>query len=145
LTLGIARQAFLASLKELLRPAVIEPIGNPFTPTKLGNRIFAAQAGQNDPDFLFGGPFSAGCPADIPDVLFGRRRPLGFLSHLRSLRRYDEPEILHFSLTPICLVNADAGHRLKQSKSRRRKTPAPVDGTASPVETIDPETGELSS
>jgi methylmalonyl-CoA mutase N-terminal domain/subunit len=36
--------------------------------------------------------------------------PGGFLSHLRSLRRYDEQEILHFSLTPFCLMNADAGH-----------------------------------
>jgi hypothetical protein len=35
---------------------------------------------------------------------------VGFLSHLRSLRRYDEQEIPHFWLTPICLTNADAGH-----------------------------------
>jgi DNA replication protein DnaC len=36
-------------------------------------------------------------------------------------------------------------YRLKQSKCRRRKTPAPARDDASPVETIDPETGELSS
>jgi hypothetical protein len=42
-------------------------------------------------------------------MLFARSGPIGFLSHLRSLRRYDEPEILHFSLIPICLANADAG------------------------------------
>jgi hypothetical protein len=46
---------------------------------------------------------------------FARFGPIGFLSHLRSLRRYDEQEILHFSLTAICLVNADAG----QPKRRR--------------------------
>jgi hypothetical protein len=40
---------------------------------------------------------------------FARFGPIGFLSHLRSLRRYDEQEILHFSLTPFWLVNADAG------------------------------------
>jgi hypothetical protein len=44
---------------------------------------------------------------------FARFGPIGFLSHLRSLRRYDEQEILHFSLTPFCLVNADAGHRTR--------------------------------
>ena len=60
-------------------------------------------------DFLFGRPFPAGCPADIPYMLFARSGPVGFLSHLRSLRRYNEQEILHFSLTQICLVNADAG------------------------------------
>jgi len=36
-------------------------------------------------------------------------------------------------------------YRLKQSKSRRRKTPAPASDDASPAETIDPETGEVSS
>jgi hypothetical protein len=43
-------------------------------------------------------------------MLFARSGPVGFLSHLRSLRRYDEQEILHFSLTQFCLMNADAGH-----------------------------------
>jgi hypothetical protein len=41
-------------------------------------------------------------------MLFARSGPVGFLSHLRSLRRYDEQEILHVSLTLICLVNAEA-------------------------------------
>jgi hypothetical protein len=46
---------------------------------------------------------------DIPNMLFARSGAIGFLAHLRSLRRYDEAEILHFALTSICLVNADAG------------------------------------
>jgi DNA replication protein DnaC len=44
----------------------------------------------------------------------------------------------------ILELNGDS-YRLKQSKSRRRKAPAPAGDDASPVETIDPETGELSS
>ena len=43
-------------------------------------------------------------------MLFARSGPVEFLSHLRSLRRYDAQEIPHFWLTPICLMNADAGH-----------------------------------
>jgi len=44
----------------------------------------------------------------------------------------------------ILELNGDS-YRLKQSKSRRRKMPAPASDDASPAETIDPETGELSS
>jgi DNA replication protein DnaC len=44
----------------------------------------------------------------------------------------------------ILELNGDS-YRLKQSKSRRRKTPAPNSDEASPAETIDPETGEISS
>src|SRR5262245_33244443 len=33
----------------------------------------------------------------------------GFLSHLRSLRGYDEPEILPSSTHQICLMSADGG------------------------------------
>jgi DNA replication protein DnaC len=44
----------------------------------------------------------------------------------------------------ILELNGDS-YRLKQSKSRRRKTHAPTSDDASPVETIDPETGEISS
>ena len=55
-------------------------------------------------------PLTARGPADIPNMLFARSGAIGFLSHLRSLRRDNEPEILHFALTSICLVNAYAGH-----------------------------------
>jgi DNA replication protein DnaC len=44
----------------------------------------------------------------------------------------------------ILELNGDS-YRLKQSKSRRRKAPAPASDSASPVETIDPKTGELFS
>jgi DNA replication protein DnaC len=44
----------------------------------------------------------------------------------------------------ILELNGDS-YRLKQSKGRRRKTPAFADEEAPPVETIDPETGEIIS
>src|SRR5580704_10094719 len=49
--------------------------------------------------------------ADILHDLFCRflHRP-GFLSHLRSFKGYDEPEILPYSTRRNCLIGADAGH-----------------------------------
>jgi DNA replication protein DnaC len=44
----------------------------------------------------------------------------------------------------ILELNGDS-YRLRQSKGRRRKTPAPADGEAPAPETIDPETGEITS
>jgi DNA replication protein DnaC len=44
----------------------------------------------------------------------------------------------------ILEMNGDS-YRLKQSKSRRRKTPAPANEDAPPIEIVDPETGEVSS
>src|SRR2546422_2809250 len=58
--------------------------------------------------------------ADILHDLFCRllHRP-GFLSHLRSLKGYDEPEILPSSTRRICLIGADAGHPSQISRSWR--------------------------
>ena len=49
-------------------------------------------------------------PPDVLHDLFCQfhHRP-GFLSHLRSLKGYDEPEILPSSTRRICLIGADAG------------------------------------
>lgn len=44
----------------------------------------------------------------------------------------------------ILELNGDS-YRLKQSKSRRRKTPATADDEAPAAETVDPETGEICS
>jgi hypothetical protein len=57
-------------------------------------------------------PFPPRHPADVLHNLFRRlpRRP-GFLSHLRSLKGYDEPEIIPSSTRPICLMGADVGQQ----------------------------------
>jgi hypothetical protein len=56
------------------------------TPSVSKRRL--GEAGQDDPDFLFRRPFSAGGAADIPHMLFARSGPIGSLSSalLTSLR-----------------------------------------------------------
>ena len=43
----------------------------------------------------------------------------GFLSHLRSLKGYDEPEILPTSNCQICLTGADVGHTQRRLQSAK--------------------------
>src|SRR3954453_9224236 len=43
----------LASLKELLRPAVVQAFSNPLASAQLGNAGFTANAVQHDPDLVF--------------------------------------------------------------------------------------------
>src|SRR3984893_19420725 len=61
-------------------------------------------------DLLFCRELPACRPPNVFHDLFRRflYRP-GFLSDLRSLKAYDEPEILPSSTRPICLIGADAG------------------------------------
>ena len=44
----------VAGLHELLRPGVIQALGDPFLAAQLGNAVLAAQAFQHDPDLVFG-------------------------------------------------------------------------------------------
>ncbi len=96
----ISRQALLARLQEVLRPAVIEVLVDPLTAAQLGDAVLTAQALQNDPDLLFGTKMPARCTPDVLHDLLSR----GFLamcipSHLQSLPGYDEPETLSYSIT----------------------------------------------
>src|SRR3954470_6546560 len=101
----------LACLKELLRPAVVQALGNPLAPAQLGNAGFAANPVQHDSDLVFSRIVLARRAADVLYKLFGRPvRCPGFLSHLRSLNGYDEPEILLSSPHRFCPMSADAGH-----------------------------------
>src|SRR6202023_2658197 len=107
----IAGEPLLPGLKEVFRPAVIQILDDPFTTAQLGDALLAAQAFQHNADLLFCRELPACRPPDVFHDLFRRflHRP-GFLSHLRSLKGYDEPEILPSSTRPICLIGADAGH-----------------------------------
>src|ERR1700675_1451858 len=106
----IAGEPLLPGLKEVFRPAVIQILDDPFTTAQLGDALLAAQALQHNADLLFCRELPACRPPDVFHNLFRRflHRP-GFLSHLRSLKGYDEPEILPSSTRPICLIGADAG------------------------------------
>jgi hypothetical protein len=91
----VARQAPLAGLQELLRPAVVLRRGDALTPAQLRDAVLAAQTIQHDPDLLLGRKMP---PRLTPDVLQNLFRCFllqpRFLSHLRSLLSYDEPEFL---------------------------------------------------
>jgi len=52
-TSRIAGKPALAGLHELLRPCVIQALGNAFLAAQLGNAVIAAQAFQHDPYLLF--------------------------------------------------------------------------------------------
>src|SRR5271169_2385397 len=100
----------LAGLQELLRPTVIQALGDPGAPAKLRDAGLAPQAVQHDPDLLFGRILLSRRPADVPHNLLGRPvRCLGSLSHLRSSYGYDEPEILPSSSRRLCPMSADPG------------------------------------
>ena len=67
---SVAGKPSLAGFQELLRPAVVEALGNAFTAAQLRNRVLAAQAVQHDADLLFGRVALARRPADVLDDLF---------------------------------------------------------------------------
>src|SRR5690606_36833413 len=76
----------LACLEELLRPAVIEALGDTLTAAKAGDALLAAQARQDDPDLLLRGIVLPGLPLDPTDQPVGRvLRCSGCLVHLRSM------------------------------------------------------------
>jgi hypothetical protein len=86
----IPREALLPGLQELLRPALIQALGNALPPAQFGDVVLAAEPLQNDQDLLVGRMVLPGRPADVLHDLFGRRPRLGFrcrgpsvLSHLR--------------------------------------------------------------
>ena len=54
LTCRVAGQPLLASFEEVLRPLVVQALGNPLAAAQLGDRILATQALQHDADFLLG-------------------------------------------------------------------------------------------
>ena len=61
----IARKTLLAGFEELLRPAVIQALGDPLPPAQLGDALFTSQAFQNNADLLLSGILASCCPADI--------------------------------------------------------------------------------
>jgi hypothetical protein len=62
---------------------------------QFGNAVFAAKSIEYDPNLIFSRIVLPRRPLNVSDDLFGGRlRCPGFLSHLRSLIVYNEPEIL---------------------------------------------------
>jgi hypothetical protein len=83
---GITRKTPLASFQELLRPTVVEALGNTLATAKPGDPFFTVQAFQHDADFIFSRMVIARCTPDVLDNVFGCWLVWpGFLSHLRFL------------------------------------------------------------
>ena len=59
---GVTSQAALACLHELLRPGVIQALGDAFLAAQLGNAVIAAQAIEHDPDLVFRREVPPGLP-----------------------------------------------------------------------------------
>src|SRR5215216_2814972 len=115
---GIASQSLLPRLEKVFRPAVIQVLHDPLAAAELGDTVLAAQPFQYNADLVFRREVS---PRRATDVLHDLCRRFflrqGFLSHLRSLSDYDEPEILPSSTHPICLMSADGGHIVYKLRS----------------------------
>src|SRR3546814_13891704 len=87
----------LAGFHELLRPGVIQALGNAFLAAQLGDAVLAAQAIQHDADLVFGREVPAGCtPAVLHHPLrrgLGRRFCIGgFGLPLRSFVTTTKPK-----------------------------------------------------
>src|SRR5262249_17512836 len=129
----IASQSLLPGLEKVFRPAVIEVLDDPLAAAELGDAVLAAQAFQYNADLVFRREVS---PRRATDLLhdFSRRFFLrhGFLSHLRSMEGYDEPEILPSSTHPICLMSTDGGQSASatstsQARCHEARNPRSID------------------
>ena len=90
-------EPFFAGLQEILRPLVIEALGNPFLPAQLRNAFFAAQTVQHNADLLLGAILLTGLTFDVfDDALAGC---LSCLSHSSLHEDEDEPKV-SLSLDP---------------------------------------------
>jgi len=106
----IASQSFLSGLEKVFRPSVIKVLDNPLAAAELGDTVLAAKSFQYDADLIFRQKVAPRRATDVlHDLCFRFLLQHEFLSHLRSLKGYDEPEILPSSTHPICLTSADGG------------------------------------
>src|SRR5271155_4075544 len=105
----IARQPLLARLQEVLGPAIVEVLIDPFLAAQLSHAVLAAQAGDHDPDLVLSREVPAGRP---PYVAYRFFRPIrlriDFRSHLSApFAVKDEPKTLSSSIASNCPTGAD--------------------------------------
>ena len=84
-TRGIPGQPSLAGFQKLLRPVVIQALGNTLATAQLRDAVLTPKAVQHDTDLLLGRILLASCSPNVLHNPLGRRLlALGFLSHLHS-------------------------------------------------------------
>ena len=82
----VTRQAFPTGFQELLRPGIVQALGDPLATAQRGNALFALKAGQDDPDLLLSRVVLTRLALDASDRLVGDVfRCSGSLVHLRSI------------------------------------------------------------
>ena len=108
----ITRHPPLASLQELLGPAIIDGPGNTLPLAQLGYAVLAAKANQHNPDHVLCRSSASRCPADILQNQF--RGLIGawalILIACRCSRRRDH--IPPSTKLPTCPIGADGKHYL---------------------------------
>ncbi len=98
----IASKTPLARLQELLRPGIIQALGDAFASAQFRDAVLTAQTVQQNTDFLLGGILTARRPANVFYDLLGRQFRGSDFWLISLLDRYDEPEIL-LSSTRACI------------------------------------------
>ena len=76
LACGVTGEPLLAGFEKLFRPSVVEVLGDAFFAAELGDAVLAAQAFDDDADFLLGREVPPSGSPNVPD---------GFLRALRTL------------------------------------------------------------
>ncbi len=105
---AVARQTPLPSFHEVLRPFVIDALGDALTTAQLSNAVLAAQPVQDDPDLLFRGILFAGRSLDVFNELLARAFACSScLSYLPLLSGYDEPETFSYQIRLFGPISAD--------------------------------------
>src|SRR5690606_18669000 len=116
----------LARFHELLRPGVIQALGDAFLAAQLGNAVLAAQAFKHDADLVFGREVAPRLPPNILHHLLRRGLHRRFFQgeiglHLRSFVTTTKPNLsLNHNLKSVpWALTAD-------SLSLRNTPPAPA-------------------
>src|SRR4051794_39051451 len=90
---GVTSQPALAGLHKLLRPGIVQALGDAFLAAKLGKAVLAAQTVQHDPDLVFRREMSPRRTTDVFHHLLGRLLGAwGSGSHLRSFVMTTRPK-----------------------------------------------------
>ena len=121
---GIPRKPLLAGFQELLRPAVVEALGDPFPAAQLGDAVLAAQVREHNPDLLFSRIFLARLAPDIHAyVRQGETRFVRLSSRLSDILTSIErtPLRLRVRGSPGCGKTVIARRFFQEAVERSRK------------------------
>ena len=104
----IASQAALASLREFLRPDVIQRLGDAFAAAQIDNAVIPAQAIKDNPSLVLGRVMITRRASNgRQHPLSGRLLSTGFWSHLHRFVIAMRPKPLGCSIPANCLIGAD--------------------------------------